>query len=42
MTRTGFFPVGSFADPKWCGKSTLAAGADPFQSTVDARKILGN
>ncbi|MBS1153671.1 MAG: hypothetical protein H6Q89_5369 [Myxococcaceae bacterium] len=24
VSGTGFFPVGSFADPKWCGKSTLA------------------
>ncbi len=24
VSGTGFFPVGSFAEPKWCGKSTLA------------------
>jgi len=24
VSGTGFFPVGSFAEPKWCGASTLA------------------
>ena len=24
VSGTGFFPVGSFADPRWCGKSTQA------------------
>ncbi len=39
VSGTGFFPVGAFAEPKWCGKSTLATLEG--QKALDAVALAG-
>jgi hypothetical protein len=39
VSGTGFFPVGSFASPAWCGKSTLAELHG--DKALDAVKLAG-